>query len=238
MEETFQKQPQHVPRLGSTGSRLLTGDSEYTRSLEVKLAEYHNSPAALLANSGYDANLAVLSTLSMNNLVLMDELCHNSQQMGIRLSRNCEVKRFQHNDVDDLERLLKEYAKKKTAAQRHCIIVIESVYSMDGDKAPVVELFDLALRYKACVIVDEAHGLPVIRISPEPWPKLTVDPRLMIHSIAAHNILPSTSKSHVNSFSIYLYSIVCHCTFRWRRVPAPVVASMAGSLLLTIFSIR
>lgn len=160
MEETFQKQPQHVPRLGSTGSRLLTGDSDYTRSLEDKLARYHNSPAALLANSGYDANLAVLSTLTMNNLVLLDELCHNSQQMGIRLSRNCEVKQFQHNDVQDLERLLlKKDALKGALPRSHCIIVIESVYSMDGDRAPVVQLFELALRYNACVIVDEAHGL-------------------------------------------------------------------------------
>ena len=159
MEETFQKQPQHVPRLGSTGSRLLTGDSEYTRSLEDKLAKYHNSPAALLANSGYDANLAVLSTLTMNNLVLMDELCHNSQQMGIRLSRNCEVKQFQHNNIKDFERLLK--GTSNISPGRHCVIVIETVYSMDGDIAPVVELFDVALRYNACVIVDEAHGLGV-----------------------------------------------------------------------------
>ncbi|CAJ1963223.1 unnamed protein product [Cylindrotheca closterium] len=156
VEKTFQKQPQHVPRLGSTGSRLLTGDSDYTRSLEDKLAKYHNSPAALLANSGYDANLAVLSTLTMNNLVLMDELCHNSQQMGIRLSRDCDVKQFQHNNVEDLERLLKE-----ASPGRHCIIVVETVYSMDGDRAPVVELFDMALRYNACVIVDEAHALGV-----------------------------------------------------------------------------
>ena len=134
----------------------MTGDSDYARSLELKLAKYHNSPAALIANSGYDANLAVLSTLTMNNLVLMDELCHNSQQMGIRLSRNCEVKLFKHNDVEDLERLLLQNNSKK-----HCIIVIESVYSMDGDRAPMVDLFNLALRYNACVIVDEAHGLGV-----------------------------------------------------------------------------
>jgi 8-amino-7-oxononanoate synthase len=159
VDAAFTQQPAYMPRLGSTGSRLLTGNLEYAQSLEKQIAQWHNRPAALLVNSGYDANLSVLSALTLNSLVLMDDLCHNSLQMGVRLSRECEVKKFRHNNVEDLERLLMERSQKDP--KRPALIVIESVYSMDGDRAPVNEIFQIALQYQACVIVDEAHGLGV-----------------------------------------------------------------------------
>lgn len=153
----FSKQPAYMPRLGSTGSRLLTGNLDYSQNLEKQIAKWHNRPAALLVNSGYDANLSVLSTLTMNSTVIMDELCHNSLLMGVRLSRNCTVRKFHHNSIEHLERVLMERSLEDL--QRPSLIVIETVYSMDGDRAPVNEIFRIALQYKACVIVDEAHGL-------------------------------------------------------------------------------
>lgn len=147
--------------LGSTGSRLLTGDSTYAQALESKLARWHKRPAALLCNSGYDANLSVLSCLTLHTNVLMDELAHNSMQMGIRLSKGCTVKSFRHNDVQDLEHNLQKFRSSRESPERPIIVVVESVYSMDGDVAPLKEILAVSLAYNACVIVDEAHGLGV-----------------------------------------------------------------------------
>lgn len=147
----------HNSLLGSTGSRLLSGDSEYAQTLEKRLAKWHKRPAALLCNSGYDANLSVLSCLTLHTVVLMDELSHNSLQMGVRLSKDCTVKIFLHNDVEDLKRLLQQYSSNG----KPILVVVESVYSMDGDLAPLKEILDLSLSYNACAIVDEAHGLGV-----------------------------------------------------------------------------
>eukprot|EP00537_Pseudo-nitzschia_pungens_P012343 CAMPEP_0172391886 /NCGR_PEP_ID=MMETSP1061-20121228/8171_1 /TAXON_ID=37318 /ORGANISM="Pseudo-nitzschia pungens, Strain cf. pungens" /LENGTH=464 /DNA_ID=CAMNT_0013122611 /DNA_START=86 /DNA_END=1476 /DNA_ORIENTATION=+ len=169
VEDAYARLP--LRGLGSTGSRLLTGDSDYAQSLEARLAKWHRRPAALLCNSGYDANLSVLSCLSLNSRVLMDELCHNSIQMGLRLSRGYTLRTFRHSCLKDLERLLMELEneeKEKVPRSalppntKPAVIVVESVYSMDGDAAPLGQILDLALRHNACVVVDEAHGLGVL----------------------------------------------------------------------------
>lgn len=155
------------PLLGATGSRLLSGDSHLARSLEAKLAQIHKRPEALLFNSGYDANLSVLSSLPYRDdgkdAIIMDELVHNSLVMGVRMGRlNKErVFTFQHNDVDDLRRVLRNVMTYSPSAMSTVLIVIESVYSMDGDIAPMREILDLAEDAGAAVIVDEAHGLGI-----------------------------------------------------------------------------
>ena len=154
------------PLLGATGSRLLSGDSNLARSLEANLAHIHNRPAALLFNSGYDANLSVLSSLpyrdDVEDAIIMDELVHNSLVMGVRMGRlkKENVYTFQHNDVDDLRRVL-DNVMKSSATTPTVLIVIESVYSMDGDVAPMKDILDLAEHTGAAVIVDEAHGLGI-----------------------------------------------------------------------------
>lgn len=154
--------------LGSTGSRLLTGDTDYAHQLEQNLALWHRREAALLCNSGYDANLAVLSCLGFNSTVIMDELAHNSLYTGVRSSRGCTVHLFRHNSLGDLENRLRQLKSERGGSNQHTssstkppLIVIESVYSMDGDAAPLQNILDLALQYRASVIVDEAHGLGV-----------------------------------------------------------------------------
>lgn len=155
------------PHLGSTGSRLLSGNSSLALSLETFLATIHNRPAALLCNSGYDANLSLLSSLPLpEDVMIMDELVHNSLIMGVRMSRIASerVYFFLHNDYQDLERILMEATtmiSREPNTKRCIFVVVESVYSMDGDISPVQEILDLSLRYKARVIVDEAHGLGV-----------------------------------------------------------------------------
>ena len=135
-------------KLGATGSRLLSGDSRLARSIEAKLAEVHNRPAALLFNSGYDANLSILSSLPYKegDAIVMDELVHNSLVMGVRMGRlnQNSVFLFKHNDVNDLKRVLEKVASSSASSPSSTLIVVESVYSMDGDIAPLKEILELA----------------------------------------------------------------------------------------------
>ncbi len=138
-------------RNGSTGSRLLSGNSAYVIALENYLASFFHAENTLLFNSGYNANLSILSSVPQkDDTILYDELIHASLKEGARLSF---AKRFsfKHNNLADLE-------KKLQKATGEVYLVVESVYSMDGDFCPLEELVTLAEGYKAHVILDEAHS--------------------------------------------------------------------------------
>lgn len=112
--------------LGATGSRLLSGDSAYARNLEIWLSRVHNRSTATLFNSGYDANLSVLSSLLFpDDWVILDELCHNSLIMGIKMSRKRDYITFAHNNVADLQCKLEDMPPLQTG--QCCLIVVESV---------------------------------------------------------------------------------------------------------------
>jgi len=137
---------------GSAGSRLLSGNIQYAEDLEQQIAAYHQSEAGLLFNSGYDANLGVLSSLAQRgDTIILDELVHASIIDGARLSYANRYS-FRHNDLESLESKLK-------IAKGNCYVVIESVYSMDGDAPPLLELLTLTEKYNAALIVDEAHAV-------------------------------------------------------------------------------
>lgn len=140
--------------LGSGGSRLLSGNSTYFESLENKLALIHKGESALLMNSGYVANLAVFSTVpKKGTTVIYDELIHTCIKDGVRLS-NANHFSFKHNDLSSLKSKL-----KKSTGQ--VFVAVESVYSMDGDMAPLNELVQLCKDEGALLIVDEAHSTGV-----------------------------------------------------------------------------
>jgi 8-amino-7-oxononanoate synthase len=147
--------------LGATGSRLLSGDSVYSRKLEEWLACLHCRPAALLCNSGYDANLSITSCLPVD-VIVMDELCHNSIYMGVKwnASRRHDaptvVTTFAHNNVHDLTAKLQQQHSGNII-----LVLVESVYSMDGDVAPLQEILNVSQKFGAHVVVDEAHGLGI-----------------------------------------------------------------------------
>ena len=144
--------------IGSTGSRLLSGNSEAAESLEKTIAQFHKAEAALLFNSGYDANVGLMSSIAdRHTTILSDELCHASLIDGIRLSQCAHRYKFAHNDLDDLEGKL-----KKNQGSGPVIIVIESVYSMDGDMAQLAEIVQLCRAYNAQLVVDEAHATGVV----------------------------------------------------------------------------
>lgn len=137
---------------GATGSRLIAGNHIYYETLEMRIAAYHGAEAGLIYNSGYDANLGLFSSVPQpGDWVLFDELVHASIRDGIKMGR-AQSQPFQHNNMADLERLL------QTTNANNIYIATESLFSMDGDLAPLTEMVALCKQYGANLIVDEAHA--------------------------------------------------------------------------------
>ena len=140
--------------LGSTGSRLLTGNGTYAQDLEKKIAKFQGVEAGLLFNCGYMANVGLLSIISScNNSIFFDSAIHASTYEGLRLAK-AKAFPFRHNDLEHLRKRL-----KNCSALGNRFICIESIYSTDGSKAPLKEICQLANTYEAKVIVDEAHAI-------------------------------------------------------------------------------
>jgi len=155
--------------LGSTGSRLLSGNSEYYEETERMLADFHNAEAALIFNSGFDLNLGLYASVPQKgDIVIFDELVHSSIHEGIKLSRAAKAISFKHNDVNDLRRVLIE-AARQDGNRANLILAVESVYSMDGHCALLDEFCNLADEFGASVIVDEAHGTGVFGAAGAGW---------------------------------------------------------------------
>ncbi|MDD5569549.1 MAG: 8-amino-7-oxononanoate synthase [Bacteroidales bacterium] len=142
-------------RIGSTGSRLITGNYKFTEELEKYIAEFHDAEAGLIFNSGFDANIGLLSCVPQRgDTIIYDELSHASIRDGARLSYANSYS-FKHNDTCDLQ-------NKLEIAKGNIFVVIESVYSMDGDLARLGEISIACTANNANLIVDEAHATGVI----------------------------------------------------------------------------
>ncbi len=136
--------------IGSGGSRLLAGNSPYYKKLEAFLAEIHQSESALLFNAGYVANVGFFATIPQKgDTILYDSLIHACVKDGIRLSLANHYS-FQHNNLEHLEKRIQK-------AEGNVFVAVESVYSMDGDEAPLKELVELCEKYNIYLVVDEAH---------------------------------------------------------------------------------
>lgn len=142
--------------VGAGASRLITGTQFPHQRLEEQLADFKGTEAALAFNTGYQTAIGTItSILKRGDVVFSDELNHACLIDGIRLSR-AEVKIFKHNDLDHLESLLKESANNANHHNR--LIVTESVFSMDGDLAPLPQLVELKQRFETWLMIDEAHA--------------------------------------------------------------------------------
>lgn len=145
--------------LGAGGSRLLRGNHPEHEALEEEAARFFHAESALFFGAGFSANEALLSTLPQReDMIFHDALAHASAHDGMRLSRAPHAA-FAHNDADALEKALAGWRRKSGAGRAW--IVVESLYSMDGDMAPLEALVSLSERYDAFLLIDEAHATGV-----------------------------------------------------------------------------
>jgi 8-amino-7-oxononanoate synthase len=150
---------QAIERYGVTcaGSRFLNGTLDIHVRLEHDLAEFFEKDGAIIFSTGFQTNLGIISSIAgKNDIIIIDRQDHASIIDGCRLSF-AELKKFRHNDCEDLERIL-----KGLPADRGKLIVVDGVFSMEGDMAPLPEIVRLKKKYNARLLVDDAHGIGVL----------------------------------------------------------------------------
>ena len=156
--------------LASGGSRLLDGNSPYAENLEQEIATFHNAPSSLLCNSGYDGNVGLFSCLPQpGDVIIYDELIHASVHEGMRLSRAGRRLAFAHSCISSFRTVLQNRIKEDLLIEqgsRNVFVAVETVYSMEGDLAPLRQLVDsideLLPRGNGHLIVDEAHSTGIL----------------------------------------------------------------------------
>lgn len=161
-EDYIKELQRQILPVGSTGSRLLDGNSQYAESLEEQIATFHGAKSALLVGSGFDANVSIFTCLPQpGDTIVYDELIHASVHDGMRMSRATSFLSFKHNCLDDFQLKLKQCI----AMGRNIFVAVESVYSMDGDVAPLSEMVRIMKNMfpddRCHMIVDEAHATGV-----------------------------------------------------------------------------
>lgn len=152
--------------VGQSGSRLVDGNTNYAEALENDMAAWMNSEACLIFNSGYDANSAIFSVLpQIGDCIVYDELVHASILDGMEISRCQNHKMFLHNDLESFRKVLEQLKKDDAgirAGKFSAIVAVESVYSMDGNCAPIVEMMAIAKEVlplgNVQYFFDEAHS--------------------------------------------------------------------------------
>ena len=152
-------QVKNLLKNGSGGSRLLTGNHQLYELAESQIADFHLSEAALIFNSGYDANIGFFGSVPQRgDIIFYDELVHASIRDGLNLSNAKKVKFF-HNDLQDLKKKLQQFSADFS---EDIYVVTEAVFSMDGDEPNLAELVTLSEEFNYNLIIDEAHSLGVI----------------------------------------------------------------------------
>jgi 8-amino-7-oxononanoate synthase len=146
---------------GATGSRLISGNHTLYQTTEEFIARFHQSETALIFNSGYDANVGFFSSVPQrNDIIFYDELCHASIRDGIQMS-NAKSYKFQHNNFEQLEKLINTQLVTHNSQLTTFYVVTESVFSMDGDSPNLEELSNICEKYNCYLVVDEAHALGI-----------------------------------------------------------------------------
>ncbi|MDT8398550.1 MAG: aminotransferase class I/II-fold pyridoxal phosphate-dependent enzyme [Pseudomonadales bacterium] len=143
---------------GTTGSRMANGNYTGHRALEREFAEFYQCRSAMVFTTGYQANLGAISGLAgPGDVLLIDSDCHASIYDGCRLS-GADIVRFRHNDVADMDKRLRRLGERTKST----LIIVEGIYSMLGDQAPLAGFVELKEKYQSLLLVDEAHSLGVL----------------------------------------------------------------------------
>ncbi len=225
----------HALGTGSGASRLISGTMEIHSQLERSLAEFVGTEACLLFGSGYLANIGVISALARRgDVIFSDQLNHASIIDGCRLS-GAQVRIYRHLDVSHLESLLQEEtACEEHSSGRRRIIVTDSLFSMDGDLAPLPQLVALAQRHRAVLIVDEAHAIGALA----PLGRGAVAEARLTRQV---DVLIGTLGKALGSYGAYACgsSPLIHCLLNTARSlifstapPPPAIAAASAALQL------
>lgn len=212
---------------GSTGSRLLRGERDGFTSLEQRFAKWKGTARSLYFTSGYLANLGVLATIpEAGDVIFSDQFNHASLIDGMRMSKAGRAI-FPHNDAASLERLLRE---TPCAGQR--FVVVESLYSMEGDFAPLRELAELCERHDAALIVDEAHAVGIYGDTGSGWVEETgTTDRVFLSVNTAGKALGVAGAFAAGGETAIEYLLQRARTFIFSTAaPPPVAAAIASSL--------
>tara|TARA_Y100001968_G_scaffold323334_1_gene360840 strand:+ start:165 stop:1259 length:1095 start_codon:yes stop_codon:yes gene_type:complete len=154
------KQNLETNGVGSGGSRFITGSRNIHQELEIKLAEWLKRDMVLVYPSGFQANLAaVLALADRHTSVICDRLIHHSLLVGVKAS-GAKLIRFKHNDLSELEKLLKNSRQSKP--RKKTLVITESLFSMEGTTAPVKEISNLCIKYNSKLLIDEAHAFGIM----------------------------------------------------------------------------
>ncbi|MDX2112618.1 MAG: 8-amino-7-oxononanoate synthase [Alphaproteobacteria bacterium] len=203
---------------GAGASRLISGNHPLYDPLEQRLAAHRQTEAACVFGSGYLANLGVIPALmGSGDLILMDKLAHACMLDGARLS-GANLMRFAHNNLDHLHMLL----EANRAEHHHCLIATESIFSMDGDAAPLTEIAALAERYDAWVLIDSAHDLyqpSVIR-----YPSSVIQLGTLSKALGAYGGYVAGSKLLID----YLKTTARSLIFSTALPPATIAGALAA----------
>lgn len=150
----------NIKENGATGSRLLSGNHELYNTTETQLCQCHDSEAALIFNSGYDANLGFFSSVPQRgDIIFYDEYIHASIRDGIKMS-DAKAYKFKHNDIENLKSRM-DIERRRNAYQKELYIITESVFSMDGDTPDLIALAQFSKENACHLIIDEAHAIGV-----------------------------------------------------------------------------
>jgi len=158
--EVIDRSRKYLEKYGSSSSssRLITGSMKFHNNVECKLASIYNKDGALLFATGFQANSTILPAITeKKDVIIADQLCHNSILTGC-LTSKAGFYRFRHNDLDHLETFLKRKSRNNS---ENIWVVTESLFSMDGDRAPLNEIIKLSAKYGAKIYVDDAHAFGV-----------------------------------------------------------------------------
>lgn len=213
--------------VGAGASRLISGTLPPHAELETALACFKGTEASLVFGSGFLANLSLIPVLSTpGGLILADRLCHASLIDGCRLS-GADLRIFRHRDLAQLEALL-----ARRAASRDTLIVTDGIFSMDGDAAPLLELVDLAERYDAKLLVDDAHGTGVMGTHGRgTLEHFGVEERLSFHMGTFGKALGTSGAYVVGSCTLVDYLVNVARAFIYTTAPPPATAAASLAAL-------
>ncbi len=216
--------------VGAGASRLISGTFPPHHKLELTIAQFTNTEAALTFSSGYATNLGVIPQLvKTGGLILADRLCHASLIDACRLSR-ATLRVFHHNNVDHLHSLL-----RKRPTNRPTLLITEGVFSMDGDLAPLPELARLAEEFNAFLLVDDAHGTGVMgptgRGSLEYW---GVESANVLHMGTLGKALGTSGGFMTGTKDFIAYLINTSRSFIYSTAPPPAMAAAAQAAIQLI----